>query len=70
MSIALISLLIYFLFLCAFAIYSAFAIYHLWRFGWTGDLCKPVAISYIIISAVVIIITLILTFVQFLAKGG
>jgi len=59
MSITLISLIIYFLFLLAFAIYSAFAIYHLWQFGYVGDLCKPVAIGYLIASGVIIFFTLI-----------
>ena len=37
-------LLIYFIFLAAYLIYSAVAIYHLWRFGYVGDLTKPAII--------------------------
>lgn len=59
MSVTLIALLIYFLLLIAFAIFSTFAIYHLWQFGYVGDLCKPVAIGYLIISAMVVCFTLI-----------
>ena len=61
MSIILIALLVYSLFLLAFAIYSAFAIYHLWQFGYVGDLCKPVAIGYLVAAGAIIFFTLVFT---------
>ena len=53
----------YFVFLVGFAIFSASGLYHLWRFGYVGDLTKPVITTYIILVTLVIIvsITLILT---------
>ena len=33
-------------------------IYHLWRFGYVGDLTKPAIVIYVIISGSVIILTL------------
>lgn len=59
MSVTLIGLIIYFIFLTGFAIFSSFAIYHLWKFGFTGDLSKPIAIGYLFISGVIIFFTLI-----------
>jgi hypothetical protein len=61
MTITLIGLIIYFIFLFAFAIFSAFAVYHLFQFGYAGDLCRPVAIGYLVTAGVVILFTLILT---------
>jgi hypothetical protein len=52
-------LLAYFLFLIVFAVYSTVGVYHLWRFGYVGDLTKPFIFAYIAVSAIVIIITLI-----------
>jgi len=60
MSITLIALIIYFIFLLAFAIFSAFAIYHLWQFGYIGDWCRPVAIIYGVVAGAIVFITLIL----------
>ncbi|MFA5157585.1 MAG: hypothetical protein WC451_00115 [Patescibacteria group bacterium] len=48
----------YVVFLLAFLIYSASGIYHLWRFGYVGDLTKPAIVIYVIISGSVIILTL------------
>lgn len=53
-------LLIYFLLLAGYAIFSIAAIYHLNRFGYVGDLTKPVIILYSILSISVIIISLVL----------
>ncbi len=53
-------LTIYFIFLVAYFIYSVIGIYHLWRFGYVGDLTKPVIIFYIAVSAMVIVFSLIL----------
>lgn len=68
MSVTLIALVIYFLFLFAFIIYSTFAIYHLWQFGYVGDLCKPVAIGYLIISATVVCFTLIFVLINLIGS--
>lgn len=52
-------LICYFIFLLGFIAFSASGIYHLWRFGYVGDLTKPAMIFYIAISISVIIITII-----------
>jgi len=57
-------LIIYFLFILAYMIYSAVAIYHLWRFGYVGDLTKPAIIFYIIVSVVIIFISLIFIIIR------
>jgi len=49
----------YFVFLVGFAIFSASGLYHLWRFGYVGDLTKPAIIIYLISSIAVIVITVI-----------
>lgn len=51
--------LFYILFLLLFLGFSAAGLYHLIRFGYAGDLTKPVAIFYIVFSAIVIIITIL-----------
>lgn len=51
-------LMIYFIFVLIFAIYSAAGIYHLWRFGYSGDLSKAAIIIYILLSSAVILSTL------------
>jgi len=61
MTITLVGLIIYFIFLFAFAIFSAFAVYHLFQFGYVGDLCRPVAIGYLVAAGAIILFTLILT---------
>jgi len=49
----------YFIFLIGFAIFSAAGIYHLWRFGYIGDLTQPAIIFYIVVSAGVIALTIV-----------
>jgi len=55
----IILLICYAVFLAGFIAFSASGIYHLWRFGYVGDLTKPAIIFYIIISTSVIAITLV-----------
>jgi hypothetical protein len=55
----LILLISYILFLVGFVIYSFSGIYHLWRFGYVGDLTKPAIFIYIFISASVITLSFI-----------
>lgn len=57
-------LVLYFVLLTGFIIYSAAGIYHLWRFGYVGDLTKPAIFIYIILVSLVIIASLILIFAQ------
>ncbi|MEK9156439.1 MAG: hypothetical protein AAB360_04075 [Patescibacteria group bacterium] len=47
-------LTIYLIFLIGYALYSAVGIYHLWRFGYVGDLTKPVIVVYCFVSLAVI----------------
>jgi len=56
-------LIIYIIALIAFGIYSFFGIYHLWRFGYIGDLTKPAIIIYIIIALLAIGVSI--TFIMF-----
>ena len=53
-------LIFYLIILVAYAAYSIAAIYHLWRFGFVGDLTKKAIIIYLILSTVVIVTSLIL----------
>jgi hypothetical protein len=49
----------YALFLIAFLIFSLIGSYHLRRFGYAGDLTKPVILFYTVISTAVIIVTIL-----------
>jgi hypothetical protein len=53
-------LFIYFILLIIFIIFSVAAIYHLNRFGYVGDLTRPVIAIYIVLSAIVIAVTFVL----------
>lgn len=50
----------YLIFLAGFIIYSLAGIYHLWRFGYSGDLTKFIIVLYSLISAAIIVISLFL----------
>ena len=52
-------LIVYIVFLIAFIIYSASGIYHLWRFGYVGDLTKPAIVAYVVLSGSLIVLTLL-----------
>lgn len=54
-------LIIYFLFIIGFITFSFFGLYHLWKFGFRGDLCKIVMITYVIISGIIIVFSLLIT---------
>lgn len=54
----MILLICYFIFLAGFIIYSALGLYHLWRFGYLGDLTKPAVIIYLVIVVTTIVLTL------------
>jgi len=47
-------ILIYIVFILAFLVYSAAGIYHLWRFGYSGDLTRFVIVFYALVSFAVI----------------
>lgn len=53
-------LALYIVFLIGFAVYSIIGIYHLWRFGYIGDLTKPAIAIYIVVTAVIIVLSLVL----------
>lgn len=48
----------YLVFVILYLIFSVAAIYHLWRFGYVGDLTKTAIIIYVISSVVVLAISL------------
>jgi hypothetical protein len=52
-------LIIYFIFLIGFIIFSILGLYHLWKFGFQGDMCKIVMITYSIVSGLIILFSLI-----------
>ena len=53
-------LVAYIIFLIGFIIYSAIGIYHLWRFGYVGDLTKPAVVIYSVLAIIIIIISIVL----------
>ena len=57
-------LLFYILFLALFAVYSFVAIYHLYRFGYIGDLTKPAIFFYLTIVLIIIALTLAFVFTR------
>lgn len=60
--------LIYVFFLIFYIIFSFVGIYHLRRFGYSGDLSRTVIVFYSVISIVIIIITVLL--LTILASGA
>ena len=52
-------LVTYIVFVLLFIAYSISGIYHLWRFGYVGDLTKPAIVIYIILSVGVIVLTVL-----------
>ena len=52
-------LVIYFIYLVGFIIFSILGLYHLWKFGFRGDMCKIAMITYIIVSGLIIFFSLI-----------
>ncbi len=56
----IIVLILYILYLIGYILYSTIGVYHLWRFGYIGDLTKPVIIAYISISAIIIIFSVLI----------
>ena len=50
-------LICYFIFLAGFIIYSILGLYHLWRFGYVGDLTKPAIFIYLVLVLTTIIFT-------------
>lgn len=57
-------LIAYIIFLLGFIIYSAVGIYHLWRFGYVGDLTKPAIVIYSVVALAIIIISMVLIILE------
>lgn len=53
-------LVIYILYVILFLIFSVLGLYHLYRYGYIGDLTKPVIASYIIIAISLILLSIVL----------
>lgn len=56
-------LVIYFIFLIVYWIFSAIMFYHLKEFEYAGDACKPMRVAYTITSITIIIFTLVFTLI-------
>jgi len=52
-------LVIYFLYVLGFIIFSIMGLYHLWKYGFRGDMTKITMITYVIVSGLIIIFSLI-----------
>jgi len=50
----------YLIFIVSFVVYSAAGIYHLWRFGYSGDLSKVIIVIYSLITLAIIVVSLFL----------
>ena len=59
---------VYLIVVLAFVIYSAAGIYHLWRFGYSGDLSKVAIIIYSLVSLGIIFGTLSLVAIKYLVS--
>lgn len=53
----------YLAFVLIFSVFSYFALYHIWRFGFVGDITKRVIYGYILMSIAIVVFTLILIIV-------
>lgn len=52
----------------AFLVFSAAGVYHLWRFGYSGDLSKIIIMIYSVLSLAVVITSAVI--ISFRAFGG
>jgi len=43
-----------------FVVYSAIAIYHLMRYGYSGDLSKLISVLYLIVAGAIILVTFLI----------
>jgi len=50
----------YGIFILIYVLFSLAGIYHLWRFGYSGDLSKVIIIIYSIVSVIIIMTTVLL----------
>ncbi|MEI7792220.1 MAG: hypothetical protein WCI57_01905 [Candidatus Berkelbacteria bacterium] len=55
-------------FILAFIIFSVAGIYHLWRFGYSGDLSKIIIVIYSVVSLAVVVTSVVI--ISFRAFGG
>lgn len=53
-------IILYLISLIGFIIFSIAGVYHLWRFGYSGDLSKPAIIIYTLASTAVVLLSLFL----------
>lgn len=58
----------YIAFVLAFIIFSVAGVYHLWRFGYSGDLSKVIIVVYSIISLSVVVASVAI--ISFRTFGG
>ncbi len=54
--------IIFFVFLIFYVLYSCFALYHAFRFGFQGDLTMVSSIVFLIVSVILLVIAWILVF--------
>lgn len=52
-------LIFYIVFLLGYIIFSGIAVYHLNRFGYVGDLTRPIIVIYLLLSVAIIIASII-----------
>lgn len=52
-------IIFYLIFVIIFAAFSIAGLYHLWRFGYVGDLTHPVIIVYSVLATIIISLTII-----------
>ena len=58
----------YIAFVLAFIVFSVAGIYHLWRFGYSGDLSKIIIVIYAILSIAVVVASV--SVISFRSLGG
>jgi hypothetical protein len=58
----------YIAFILAFIIFSIAGVYHLWRFGYSGDLSKIIIVIYSVVSLAVVVASVAI--ISFRAFGG
>jgi len=52
--------IIYLLFVLGFIVFSILGLYHLWKFGFRGDMCKIVMVTYVIVSGIIIFFSFVI----------
>jgi len=53
-------LILYLIYIFGFIVFSVLGLYHLWKYGFQGDITKIVMATYVIVSFLIILFSLVI----------